>query len=330
MADDKSSQDIALAIDIGGTKAAFSIISIDGKVLIPIEKHLVPFTSENKADPNGLLGIIAPYVARANQLPGRLRGIGLSCCGAIDHEKGIAVLVPNLHWHYVPFGEIVRQAFGLPVFMAADVRMAALAEAAWGAGKGVQNFAWVTVGTGYGGHLFLNGKLYDGSHGLAGNFGHTTFDEIHGDPCGCGRKGCFETYVAGPAIARAGQRAAANQESSFLELIAHDREICTRDVFEAEAAGDPAARDIIENAIRLICMNLGGLVNTLDLELIVMGGGVVHGCSDFVERVRHRVRDYLMTNEAKNDLKMVKESFDNSALIGAAADVFIRQNLFSL
>ena len=330
MAEDKSTQDIVLAIDIGGTKAAFSIIGLDGDLLIPIEKHLVPFTSENKADPGGLLEIIAPYIARANLLPGRLRGIGLSCCGAIDHEKGIAVLVSNLHWHYVPLGDMVRQAFGLPVFMAADVRMAALAEAAWGIARGTQNFAWVTVGTGYGGHLFLNGKLYDGSHGLAGNFGHNTYDEIHGDLCGCGRNGCFETYVAGPAIARAGQKVAADRESPFLESIAHNRAISTRDVFEAESAGDLAAREIIEKTIRLICINLGGLVNTLDLDLIVMGGGVVHGCSDFVERVKYRIRDFLMTNEAKNDLKVVKESFENSTLVGAAADVFIRQGLLTL
>ncbi len=330
MSEDKSYQDIALAIDIGGTKAAFSVIGMDGDLLTPIEKHLVPFTSALEADPNGLLEIIAPYVDRAKHLPGQLRGIGLSCCGAVDHEKGIAVLVSNLHWHYMPFGDMVRQAFGLPVFMAADVRMAVLAEAAWGAARGSQNFAWVTVGTGYGGHLFLNGKVYDGSHGLAGNFGHNTFDEIHGFPCGCGRNGCFETFVAGPAIARAGQKAAVERVSPYLGSIARTRAICTKDVFDAEAAGDSAAIEIIENTIRLICINLGGLVNTLDLDLLVMGGGVVHGCSDFVKRIDNRIRDYLMTNEAKNDLKVVKESFENSALVGSAADVFIRQNLFTL
>ncbi len=327
---DVSPRDFALAVDIGGTKAAFSIIDIDGKQLTPLEKHLVPFDSNNKADPDGLLEIIAPYIQRAANLPGRLRGIGLSCCGAVDPIKGMAVLIPNLHWRYVPIGEIVHQAFNLPVFTAADVRMAILAEVVWGAAKGVKNAAWATVGTGYGGHLFLDGKLYDGSHGLAGNFGHNTLDELNGELCGCGRKGCYETFVAGPAIARAGQKAAESQESPLLFEIAQTRPITTRDVFAAEASGDLAAREIIENVIRLICINLSGLVNTLDLDLIVMGGGVVQGSRDFVDRIDRRIRDFFMTEEAVRDFKVVKESFENSALVGAAVDVFVRQGVITL
>lgn len=327
---DRSPRDFALAVDIGGTKAAFSIYDVDGKQLTPLEKHLVPFDSNNKADPDGLLEIIAPYIQRATSLPGRLRGIGLSCCGAVDPIKGMAVLIPNLHWRYVPIGDIVHQAFNLPVFTAADVRNAILAEVVWGAAKGLKNAAWVTVGTGYGGHLFLDGKLYDGSHGLAGNFGHNTLDEVHGEMCGCGRRGCFETFVAGPAIARAGQKAAESKQSPFLAKILAERPITTRDVFTAEASGDPAARAILETIIRLICINLSGLVNTLDLDLIVMGGGVVQGCSDFVDRVDRRIRDFFMTEEAVRDFKVVKESFENSALVGAAVDVFIRQGVLTL
>ena len=327
---DMSPRDFALAVDIGGTKAAFSIIDIDGNLLTPLEKHLVPFDSNHKADPDGLLEIIAPYIERATSLPGLLRGIGLSCCGAVDPVKGVAVLVSNLHWRYMPIGDIVHKAFNLPVFTAADVRMAILAEVVWGAAKGVKNAAWATVGTGYGGHLFLDGKLYDGSHGLAGNFGHNTLDEIHGELCGCGRKGCYETFVSGPAIARAGQRAGERHESPFLSDIAQTRPITTRDVFAAESSADPAAAAIIENVIRLICLNLSGLVNTLDLDLIVMGGGVVQGCTDFVDRIDRRIRDFLMTEEAVRDFKVVKESFENSALVGAAADVFVRQGVLTL
>lgn len=326
---DTTPEDFALAIDIGGTKAAFSIIGVDGQLLTPIEKHLVPFDAEQRADPQGLLQIIAPYIERAASLPGHLHGIGLSCCGAVDHLNGVAVLVSNLRWRYVPIGEIVRKAFDLPVFTAADVRMAILAEATWGAARGVRNAAWATVGTGYGGHLWLEGKLYDGSHGLAGNFGHTTLDEVNGVMCGCGRKGCFETFVAGPAIARAGQKAAENGDSPYLASLSRNHPITTRDVFAAEVSGDQAAKAILEEVIRLICINLSGMVNLLDLDLIVMGGGVVQGSSDFVPRISHRIRDFLMTEEAVRDLKVVKETFENSALVGAAADVFARQGILS-
>ncbi|MCE1253662.1 MAG: ROK family protein [Anaerolineae bacterium] len=329
MLNNPDSQDIALAIDIGGTKAAFSVINSAGELLFPVEKHFVPFDSEGKAHPDRLLEMIAPYVQRARQYGGKLNGIGLSLCGNIDAQTGMAVLVSNLHWRYLPFGQMVKEAFNLPVFAATDVRMAALGEAAWGAARGVRDFAWATVGTGYGGYLFLDGKLYDGSHGFAGNFGHTTLDEVNGYPCGCGRNGCFETFVAGPGITRAGQKAAETGESPYLKLIAAERPVSSYDVFKGEANGDPACVQIIKDVIRLISINLGGMVNILDLQLIIMGGGVTHAAPDFVSRINTRIRDFLMTEEAARDLRVINETFENSSLIGAAADVFFRQNILS-
>ena len=127
-AQQESTQDFALAVDIGGTKAAFALVNTCGRLLTPLEKHYVPFNGDGAADPDGLLALIQPYVDRAQHLPGRFRGIGLSLCGNIDLETGLAVLVPNLHWRYLPFGERVLKAFGTPVFAATDVRMALLAE----------------------------------------------------------------------------------------------------------------------------------------------------------------------------------------------------------
>lgn len=319
----------ALAVDIGGTKIAVTAINTAGELLLPVVKQPVPFDSTQRAIPEYLVSLIQPFVEQARRLPGRLMGIGLSLCGNVDVDTGMSVIAPNLGWRYVPMGQMVREEIGQPVFAATDVRMAVLAEALWGVAKGIRYFAWATVGTGYGGYLFLDGKLYGGTHGFAGNFGHMTLDD-HGPLCGCGRPGCFETFVAGPAIAREGQRAADCGESPFLQPLAAKRRITTHDVFDAEAAGDAAAKAIIDEAIRLICINLGGLVNILDLDMIVMGGGVVNAAPDFVERVSARIRNYLMNQEAVRDLRIVKESFENSALIGAAADVFVRQGILEL
>jgi glucokinase len=319
-----STQDFALAVDIGGTKVAFALVDNCGRLLTPLKKHYVPFNTEGAADPDGLLALMQPYVQQALRMSRQFRGIGLSLCGNIDLETGLAVLVPNLHWRYLPFGAMVQKTFGTPVFAATDVRMALLAEVLWGAARGMNHTAWATVGTGYGGYLYLDGKLYGGSHGYAGNFGHATWDEINGEWCGCGKRGCFETFVAGPAIAARGQKAADSGESPLLHRLVNGRRVTTADVFSAEAQGDPAAQAIIENVVRLISINLAGVVNTLDLSMIVMGGGVVHGSSSFVRRINHCIRDFLMTEEAKRDLQVVKESFDNSALLGAAADVFLR------
>jgi glucokinase len=152
-------------------------------------------------------------------------------------------------------------------------------------------------------------------------------DEVRGVPCGCGRKGCFETFVAGPAIARAGTEAARTGDSQELKEIARERAITSKDVFDAEKAGDPCAHQIVEDVVRLISINLGSLVNTLDLELIIVGGGIANATPDFVQRIDRCIRDFLMTEEAIRDLRVVRETFENSPLIGAAADVFIRRSV---
>ncbi|MBK8047862.1 MAG: ROK family protein [Anaerolineales bacterium] len=324
------SQHLALAIDIGGSKAEIAVIDAHGTARTLAVKQPVPFGQDGRADPARLIELFAPHVVEAQRLPGQLDGIGLSICGNIDPDTGEAVLVPNLHWRYLPFGPMVAARFGLSVYAATDVRMAALAEAIWGVARGVRYFAWCTIGTGYGGYLFLDGKLYGGTHGFAGNFGHNTIDEVDGYPCGCGRRGCLETYVAGPAIARAGQAALDAGRSPELSQICTDGRVVTHMVFQAATAGDPACRAIIDEVVRRVAIGLGGVVNTLDLDMIVVGGGVAHGDPELVPRINRKIRDYLMTVEAARDLRVVMESLPNSALYGAAADVFIRSGVLEL
>jgi len=316
--------ELCLAIDIGGTKTALALIDRQGQVRDGIHTFPVPFQADGSASAQGLIDAIAPFVNRARLLDGNLGGIGLSLCGNVHLLTGEAVLIPNLHWRRVPFGRMLSQAFGLPVAAATDVRQATLAEHTWGAAQGIRYFAWCTVGTGYGGYFFLDGKLYDGYHGYAGPFGHTTVDEINGYPCGCGRRGCLETFVAGPAIARQGQAAVDQGRSPLLSELAAGQPVTTALVFQARQAGDPEARRILEQVVRLIAINLGGLVNTLDLQRIVLGGGVVNANPDFVPWVDRKIRDYLMSEESRRDLRVVKESLPNSALFGAAVDAFTR------
>lgn len=320
----------ALAVDIGGTKMDVACIDTEHQFLTEVRRELVPFDEHNIADPKGLIAKLAPYIEEALSLEGSLEGIGLSVCGNIQPDTGEAVLVANLHWRNLPFGAMVADAFHLPVFAGTDVRMAAIAEALWGNARQVKNFLWATIGTGYGGYLFLDGKLFDGTHKFAGNFGHITWDEINGYLCGCGRKGCMETFVAGPGIARAGQAAYDAGKSPALARLAENGKVTTRQVFQAEAEGDPAAQEIINQTIRLISINLSGVVNLLDLDMIVIGGSVSHGSPDFIDRINRRIRDYLMTEEARRDLQVVSEAFCNSALVGAAADVLLRKNILSL
>ena len=322
-----SSANPVLAVDIGGTSLRLGLINPAGQLLGEIARYDVPFGAGGAGDLDGILAIMAAHVERARRaVSGELR-LGISLCGNVDLESGDAILVPNLGWRNLPFGKLVSRRFQLPVCVATDVRQAVLAEAVWGFGVNERNFAWATVGTGYGGYLFLNGRLYGGAHGFAGNFGHTTYDEINGPPCGCGRRGCFETFVAGPAIARAGQAAHEAGRSLILSSLAQDGNISTRAVFQAIELGDAVAAEIVDHAIRLICINLGGVVNLLDIRLIVMGGGVTKAAPWLVERINQEIRAYLMTVEAQRDLRVTRESTANAALWGAAAHVFATEGI---
>ncbi len=324
------SHQLALAVDIGGTKVAVAVIDAAVRPLTPITRHPVPFDAVGAADAYGLVELLAPHVEQLGDLEGDIQGIGLSICGNIERETGRAVLVPNLHWRDVPFGPMVAERFGLPVYAATDVRLAAQAEALWGAARGVRHFAWVTVGTGCGSYLFLDGQIYGGAHGYAGNFGHYTVDEVNGYPCGCGRRGCLETYVAGPAIARAGQEALDAGRSPLLRDLADGRGVTTALVFKAEALGDPAAQAIVADVVHRLAVALGGLVTLLDLQLLILGGGVVHGSAGLVERIDRGIRPYLMTAESLRDLRVTTESLPNSALYGAATEVFLCRGLLHL
>lgn len=317
-----ASAEPVLAVDIGGTSLRLGMINADGQLIGEIARYAVPFAADGAGDLEGILTLMAPHVEQARRDVAGQLSIGVSLCGNVDLASGDAILAPNLGWRNLPFGKLVSQRFEAPVCVATDVRQAVLSEAVWGAGAGVRNFAWATVGTGYGGYLFLNGRLYGGAHGFAGNFGHTTYDEINGHACGCGRRGCFETFVAGPAIARAGQNAHEAGRSLILSSLAKGGAISTRAVFQAIELGDPVAAQIVDDAIRLICVNLGGVVNLLDINIIVIGGGVAKAAPWLVERVNERIRAYLMTAEAQRELRVLRESTANAALWGAAAHVF--------
>jgi glucokinase len=316
-----------LAVDIGGTSIKFGVIDVAGELHGQLTKHPVPFDEDGSADPDKLIDMIEARVEQCEREIGERPPLGISLCGNVEIDTGEAVLVANLHWQNVPFGPMIHERLKLPVYIATDVRQAALAEAVWGAAQGIDNFLWGTIGTGYGGYLFLNGRLYGGTHGFAGNFGHTPLDEVDGYLCGCGRRGCVETFVSGPAIARAGQLAVDKQLSPALAEMAGDGSVTTRMVFDAVDAGDPAADRIMSQVIRLICMNLAGTVNLLDLEMIVLGGGVANAASWLVERISKRIREYLMTVEARRDLRVVRESFPNSALWGAAAHILAAEGI---
>lgn len=257
----------AVGIDIGGTKIAALRISAEGEVLastvIP-----TPATDQTAALP-------AIEVAAAAVLDEGVTAIGIGMAGLVDVRSGVLLWTPNLVWRNLPLAEGLGQRFGLPVTVDNDATAAAWAESRLGASRGRADSLFVGVGTGIGGGIIAGGRLVRGAHGLAGEIGHIIV-EPGGPLCGCGNRGCWEQVASGLAIARAGRHAVTEEPGSAIARLAGGDPLRATGELVAEAArdGDEVAGAILVGVARRLGEGVAGLVNVLDPDVVVIGGGV--------------------------------------------------------
>jgi glucokinase len=266
-----------VGIDVGGTTCTIVLCDADGRVRAATDEatpaHLPPATAMKS-----IAASARDLVERAGLDPGHLGGAGLAVPGSVDVARGVLRMAPNLPaWRDVPVGAIAADVLGTAVAVEHDVRMAALAEARLGAGRGVASFVCVTVGTGIGAALVLGGTLYRGASNAAGEIGHVPVPGTDA-PCGCGRRGCLETIASGRAIA---ERARARGAPAA---------ITARQVFAAAAAGDAACAAVVAEAIAALGAGLTVLVNVLNPGVIALGGGVAAAGAALLDPLRAAVR----------------------------------------
>lgn len=211
-----------------------------------------------------------------------LAGIGVCVAALINFERGEIFEAPNLDWHEpVPFREMLGRMFSCPVCLDNDANAAVLGEAVYGAARGHRNAAYITVSTGIGGGLFLDGKVYRGAMGFAGEVGHTK-PFGRGRKCGCGGPDCLEAWASGGAIAR---NAALLWEHGPKE----SEPVTTAWVFDQAEAGNTLARKIIDESLKAIGTGLANLVTLLNPTCLVIGGGVTGNRPNFLERLREEI-----------------------------------------
>lgn len=207
--------------------------------------------------------------------------IGVGVPGQVDPVQGIVNLAVNLHWDHFPAGELLAAHFKVPCFLENDVRTAALGVYRFLNPEQGQNIAYVSIGTGVSAGLILQGQLYRGVHGMAGEFGHI-MAEPNGVRCNCGAYGCLETFIAGPALARLGRQAA---QTAAQTLLQQHPSITAKEVYAAAQAGDLAALHIVEQAGVYLGRALQQLIMFYDVERIVLGGGVTRAGSAFLQPI---------------------------------------------
>ncbi|MGI4788221.1 MAG: ROK family protein [Janthinobacterium lividum] len=263
---------LLLGIDIGGTKSAAVIGDTDGAVLARASA-LTPQESWQGAYAV-LLGLVHEVCRSYSTGLSEITAVGVSCGGPVDSRTGTVCAPPNLPaWEAVPLKSLLEADLGLPVTLENDANATALAEHRWGAGQGCRDMAFLTMGTGIGAGLILDGALYRGRRDLAGEIGHATVLP-NGPLCLCGKRGCLEALASGTAIGRMGQERF--REDS---LTAHD--VCTR-----ARQGDRIALSIIADAALYMGIGLANLLHTLNLERIVLGTLAVHAADLLLEPIR--------------------------------------------
>jgi glucokinase len=260
------------AIDLGGTKI-LSVIS-DGEGRVLEEDRRPTEAEEGEAAVIGrMVESLRAAVKQSRLDPARIKALGVSAAGPTDFEHGVLLEPPNLPgWQEVPLAARLRELTGLPTVLENDANCAAVGEWTFGAGRGTRHMIYMTVSTGIGGGLILDGRLYRGADGTAGEIGHVIVD-AEGALCGCGMRGCLEAMASGTAIGRMAREAAADGRSVRLREIARREELDARDVAEAAEAGDEVAMEIIARAGRYLGLGLAGLINIFNPESIVVGGG---------------------------------------------------------
>lgn len=271
----RNSAELALGVDLGGTKILTAVANSNGELL----SRDYTETSAEK----GYKVVIESIVASANRAlvqagksVGELAAIGIGAAGLSNPETGVLFTSPNLPgWHDVPLRDAIEKKLSKKTFLTNDANAAALGELYFGVARGAHNFIYVTISTGIGGGIIINGKIYAGALGTAGEVGHMTIDS-EGPLCNCGNRGCWETLASGTALAReARHKIKEGARTSILEYASGDIDRVTAEiVYRAAMAGDALAKELIARTGYYVGIGLANLINIFNPELIVIGGGL--------------------------------------------------------
>jgi len=283
---------VILGVDVGGTKLATVLATPDGAI-----RHKVRLPTEAERGPEAGVARVISMLRRNLQETGTdpvdVIGIGVACGSPMDAERGIILGPPNLQsWNPVPIKAILESEFGIYTELENDANAGALAEWLFGAGRGMRNVVYMTMGTGIGGGLILDGRLYRGSNGNAGEVGHMRVVDRGGPRCGCGKRGCLEAYCSGPSIARRAREALAGLGKTPLLALAGSLEaISAEHVFGAARQGDALALHLVDETAHYMGVGLANVIQALNPQAIVLGTIATQQGDFFLDRVRAVVRE---------------------------------------
>src|SRR3984957_7694330 len=282
--------DFSIGVDLGGTNLRIAAVAADGQLL---EK--ITLGTKMSPGPDHVVDEMCDAIRRLCEQyknGGALLGAGIGIPGLLDIEEGIVRKSANLPgWSGYPVRREIEKRLGTRVFMDNDGKVAALGEKWRGAGRAVDNLAMITLGTGIGGAIVLNGKIFHGMNGMAGEFGHVAI-EPDGVPCGCGNHGCAERYASATAVVRMAREAIESGKAPALAKAASsDPEFSARSIYNLALQGNEDAQNIFTRVGRALGLLLAGMINVLNIEMFVIGGGVISAWDAFAPPMFAELRD---------------------------------------
>ena len=305
---------VRIGIDVGGTGIQVGVI--DEKMTILAEGSIptrtaLPFPEQIRQIADCVLATVAEAGLTADQIA----SVGVGIPGIANVTTGEIIKCTNMGWNHVDFRQEFRKHIDVPVLIENDANVAALAESVAGVSAGTSSSVFITIGTGIGSGIILNGKIWSGFHGIGGELGHTIFD-LDGVPCSCGNHGCLERYCSATAIIRMGREAVGGHpESKILETADGDPEkINARIVIDAAREKDPTAVAVYARYISFLAQAIANVVNLLDPEVIVLGGGVSKAGGFLLDAIRAEYPNYVLyRDQPMADIKL--------AVLGAKAGI---------
>ncbi len=315
-----SAEPLTLGVDIGGTKIAAGLVDAQGSILFQTR---VPMCAREDAATGfaAVQNAIEAVFAAQPDARARLDGIGICAPGPLDPRTGVVLNPPNVPcWRNFPLAAEVQRVFHVCAKIDNDANAAALAEAIWGAGVGFRNVFYATLGTGIGTGIIFDQRIYHGRTGSAAEGGHVSID-YNGPRCGCGKRGCIEALCSGPAIARRASTllAQTGAQSQMRGLVGSELKALTAEnVAEAFHAGDALAREVLEATVDLLTVWLGNMIDLLEPDVVVFGGGIAGLMSEFFSRMRSELPKWCVNSQC-NEIPLVLAKYGSDAGIAGAA-----------
>ncbi len=303
----------AVGLDVGGTKILAVRVARGGEILARTQAP-TPADDEEatlEAMVEAARGLMTPEVL----------AVGVGAAGMVDVATGILRFAPNLAWRDLPIAERMRSAIGVPCQLDNDANVAAYGEFRFGSGRGYRHVLLVTVGTGIGGGIIIDGRLFRGANGYAAEIGHVVV-EPDGPPCGCGNRGCWEQVASGSTIGRLGRAEVREHPDSALgRLAAGDTDVVTgKLVTQAAMDGDPVAVAILATVGGRLGVGIAGLVNVLDPQIVIVGGGAAVAGDLLLEPARAAFHDAVEGPDRRPTVPIVAAQLGTDAgAVGAAA-----------